>query len=493
MADISVQVGLDQKFLKNQVNKAGQTIKGNLTSILGVAGAVQGLKSTFNFLKDSVSMWDTQAKAIAQVRQGIISTGNAAGLSLKKLEKTASELQENSLFGDEAILEGVTSQLLSFTNIAGDEFLRTQQAVLDVTTRLKGANASMGDLRSIAIQIGKALNDPVKGLSALGKSGIQFTDSQKKVINSLVKTGNQAEAQRMILSELERQYKDSAKAAAESGSGPLVQLANSLGDIQEVIGEGILPAVKQFASTFKTYLPDLADLGKDFGESVGDGLKALTGEFETIKSVVSFAITPFQDMFSIVKSISGIFGESTDTVSAFSSIIKVLSVTTRIAFLPIIALTKLVKLAVDGIAQAFHWLSENSSVFRNVWETAVIQPIALALDGLEKLGKWLGIISDKVKAGGSGVFSGVLKGGVENVLSQTTVTGTGVASSSSISGGGSSGDSSDESITGGANKQIIINVDKQIETVNISSLEDPRKVKNMLQAALNQLIADVDL
>jgi len=193
----------------------------------------------------AVANFDKQAKAIAQVEQGLKTTGNQVGKTSKQLQDMASELQNNSLFGDEDILKNATAQLLTFTNIANKEFDRTQQAALDLATRLDG------DLKSASIQLGKALNDPVANLSALSRSGIQFSVDQKQMINSLVKTNKLADAQTIILDELEKQYGGSAKAAAEAGTGAFKQLSNSLGDVLEGFGKIISEAIIPFAKRIK--------------------------------------------------------------------------------------------------------------------------------------------------------------------------------------------------------------------------------------------------
>jgi regulator of replication initiation timing/predicted transcriptional regulator len=193
----------------------------------------------------AVANFDKQAKAIAQVEQGLKTTGNQVGKTSKQLQDMASELQNNSLFGDEEILKDATAQLLTFTNIANKEFDRTQQAALDLATRLDG------DLKSASIQLGKALNDPVANLSALSRSGIQFSVDQKQMINSLVKTNKLADAQNIILDELEKQYGGSAKAAAEAGAGGFKQLSNTLGDVLEGFGKIISEALLPFAKRIK--------------------------------------------------------------------------------------------------------------------------------------------------------------------------------------------------------------------------------------------------
>jgi hypothetical protein len=213
--------------------KAGRSMTMGLTAPLALMGVA------------SVKAFDEQAKAVAQVEAGLKSTGSAVGLTSKELQKMASDLQAKTIFGDEEILKGATSQLLTFTNIAGDNFARTQKVALDLATRLDG------DLKSASIQLGKALNDPVANLTALSRAGIQFSADQKAVIKSLVETGNLAEAQVIILDELEKQYGGSAEAAAQAGLGPFKQLANIISDLSEDFGRLIAEALTPYIEKIK--------------------------------------------------------------------------------------------------------------------------------------------------------------------------------------------------------------------------------------------------
>jgi hypothetical protein len=235
------------KGLKNadkQAEKLDKTI-GKTNKTLGagtVIAAAAAAAAIGAFVSSSLKAFDAQAKAEAQVAQGLKTTQNAAGRTFQELTKQASALQNNTLFGDEDILKNVTAQLLTFTNISGKQFDRTQQAALDLATRLDG------DLKSSAIQLGKALNDPVKNLSALSRSGIQFSKAQIDVIKKLQETNKLGEAQAIILTELEKQYGGSAAAAAAVGTGALTQLSNRLGDIKETIGAALMPIINVFAA-----------------------------------------------------------------------------------------------------------------------------------------------------------------------------------------------------------------------------------------------------
>ena len=221
----------------------------------------------------AVKAFDQQAKAIAQVEAGLKSTGATVGFTSKQLQQMAADLQTKTIFGDEEILKDATSQLLTFTNIAGDQFSRTQKVALDLATRLDG------DLKSASIQLGKALNDPIANLTALSRSGIQFSEDQKAVIKSLTESGRLAEAQTVILDELEKQYGGSAEAAAKAGTGGLKQLANSFGDLQEEFGKIIMEFLPPVIDGLKNMLAAFQNLSPEVKRFMvmGAGIAAALG------------------------------------------------------------------------------------------------------------------------------------------------------------------------------------------------------------------------
>ena len=221
----------------------------------------------------AVKAFDQQQKAIAQVEAGLKSTGASVGFTSKQLQKMASDLQSKTLFGDEEILKDATAQLLTFTNITGDQFAKSQEAALNLATRLDG------DLKSASIMLGKALNDPVANLSAMSRAGIQFSEDQKEVIKALAESGDMAQAQSIILEELEKQYGGSAEAAAKAGTGGLKQLANAFGDLQEEFGKVIMDFMPPVIDGLKNMLrafQNLSPQAKRF-MVIGSGIAAALG------------------------------------------------------------------------------------------------------------------------------------------------------------------------------------------------------------------------
>ena len=182
LGDLIVRVGADTTQLNKKLGDARKSIAKNTREIQQLGrNMTVGITAPLALMgASSVQAFREQSKAIAQVEAGLKSTAGQVGITSQELQKMATDLQNKTLFGDEVILKDATAQLLTFTNITGEQFARTQAAALDLATRLDG------DLKSASIQLGKALNDPIANLSALSRSGIQFSDDQKKVILSLI-------------------------------------------------------------------------------------------------------------------------------------------------------------------------------------------------------------------------------------------------------------------------------------------------------------------
>lgn len=205
----------------------------------GAAGSLASLSVAAAF-RDVIGLYDEQARAEAKVAQAVRQTGGAAGFTETQLYGMASALQSVTRFGDEAILNGVTAQLLTFKDISGDVFAGAQVAALDLATVLER------DLMSTSVMLGKALNDPARGVAALAEAGVTFSDAQRDIIKNLAATGKVAEAQRLILDEIASAYGGQAEAAREAGAGMVDAWTNAWGDVKEVVGgvlADILPPV----------------------------------------------------------------------------------------------------------------------------------------------------------------------------------------------------------------------------------------------------------
>ncbi|HEJ2039567.1 TPA: phage tail length tape measure family protein [Pseudomonas aeruginosa] len=170
-----------------------------------------------------------QERVTAQLEQTLRATGSAAGYTRDELLNMASGLQKVTTYGDEAIIPA-QSILLTFKELGKEVFPQALEMALDLSTFLGQ------DLKSSATQLGKALQDPINGINALSRAGASFSQQQKDTIKQLVDAGRVADAQRLILAELEGQYGGTARRARDTLGGALAAVKNAFGDLLEAPG-----------------------------------------------------------------------------------------------------------------------------------------------------------------------------------------------------------------------------------------------------------------
>lgn len=250
LGSMRVEIVGDNKKLDNSIDesqkKTKKFSKASVIAYAAIATAIVALGAK------AVKAFAIQEQAEAKLNQTIKSTGEAAGLTFKQLTDMASGLQAVTKFGDEAII-GAETLLLTFKDIGGDVFPRALESILDVSE-------AMGTgLKESSIQVGKALNDPIQGLTALRRVGIQFSDAQEELIKGFVKSNDLASAQGIILTELESQFGGVARAAADTASGSLTQLSNSLGDLEEQLGQTVAEGLQPMAKATTSIIDNLVE------------------------------------------------------------------------------------------------------------------------------------------------------------------------------------------------------------------------------------------
>jgi len=205
-------------------------------AFLGAAAFAAVGAAAFKLTKDSLSEAREAQKVGALTTQVIKSTGSAAQVTAKQVGDLSGAIGLKTGIDDEAIQSGA-NLLLTFKNIkneagaGNDIFSQTTQIMTDMAT------AMGNEPKSAAIQLGKALNDPIKGIAALARVGVTFDDQQQKQIKTLVESGKTMEAQKLILGELKSEF--GGAAAAQATMGDKVSVA--WGNIQEKLGTVLLP------------------------------------------------------------------------------------------------------------------------------------------------------------------------------------------------------------------------------------------------------------
>lgn len=219
----------------------GDKIKGMGKAAVVAAGAA-GVGALIATFKVGIDEFSQAAKVGAQTQAVITSTGGAAKVSAKHVEDLAGALMQKSGVDDEAIQSG-ENLLLTFKGIrneagkGNDVFDQTTKAALDMSV-------AMGtDVTTSAMQLGKALNDPVKGMTRLQKVGVTFTDAQKAQGKALEDSGHHLEAQKIILQELQSEFGGSAEAAGKTLPGQLNILKQNFNNLAGSMVGTLAPAL----------------------------------------------------------------------------------------------------------------------------------------------------------------------------------------------------------------------------------------------------------
>lgn len=248
------------------VAKAGKALTVGVTLPIAAAAAA-GIKELTN-----------SGKVAAQTEAVIRSTGSAANVTAKHVDDLATSLMHQSGADDEAIKSG-ENLLLTFTQIhnqagkGNDVFDQATQSALDLSV------AWGIDMSSAATKVGKALNDPVAGISALTKVGVTFSAQQKETIKQLVDTGDVLGAQKVILAELNKEVGGSAAAYGDTLAGSVERAKNELLNASAALVSVAAPAFRLVATAAGEVASFLADLPGPARTAVGvfAGLAASLG------------------------------------------------------------------------------------------------------------------------------------------------------------------------------------------------------------------------
>lgn len=236
--------------------------------VLGFAAAYISLNAAFNLAQKGLSLVSSGIKsmfasgsdeeqALAQLEAALASTGHAAGLTAQQLRDMAESIGRDSLLTGEQILAAQT-RLLSYTDIAGTEFPRALQLVIDQQQRL-GISAEQS-----AEIVGRALQSPAEAMATLGRQGFKFTEQQKRMLLQLERTGDKAKAQAVIMDMMTEAY-GGAAAAARMGTfkGLLKTIGDQFDDFgKKVSASGAFEYVKRRLLEVSQYIDGMAADGR---------------------------------------------------------------------------------------------------------------------------------------------------------------------------------------------------------------------------------------
>lgn len=261
-------------------NKANITItaKDEASQVFGKLGTALKAFIAIDVFKHLIESGREAENNLRQMDAVLASTGNSAGLAKDELTSLAESISKVTGIEDDAIIRG-ENMLLTFTKIKGDIFKEATQAMVDLDSAMTGGNSTAESLKGTAIKLGRALQDPEKGMTALSRSGVAFTEVQKEQVKALMDAGKQIEAQKIILGELKKEFTGSA----EAYSDPWKRLGTTFAELQESLGKKLLPLVAQIEPLMMDVAGALGKVAEsDFTKDIVFGVRLLIVVFQQL-------------------------------------------------------------------------------------------------------------------------------------------------------------------------------------------------------------------
>jgi phage-related protein len=288
LADIAgLSKGLNQGT--NEVQGFGSKMAdfGKKAAVAFAAAGIAAAAFAVKFAKDAIVAGEAASTANSRIEQINKSMG-LFGASTGEVNKSLiayAEVTARATGVDTNSIKATQAKLLTFKELAktaneiGGQFERTTKAAIDL-----GA-AGFGTAETNAVALGKALNDPIKGITALTRNGITFTEVEKNRIKTLVESNKVGEAQNLILQAIETQVGGTAEATANATDKMRVGFTQ----VQEKVGLALLPVFEKLTNfVIDVVFPAFDKIGQQFA-----GLTSQLGE--NVVPAFQNLVTFFQD------------------------------------------------------------------------------------------------------------------------------------------------------------------------------------------------------
>ena len=294
---MAINLPIVSKFQDKGVKEAEGAFGGlgkTLGKLGGLIAATFSVTAITNFAKESLTAAEGVQVANQRLDQ-IAKSMNLFGSETQAVSdrlKAYAEANELTLATDAEVIKATQAKLLTFKELAltadnaGGSFDRATKAAVDL------AAAGFGQAETNAVQLGKALNDPIKGITALTRSGITFTAEEKEKIKALTESGQVLEAQNMILSAIETQVGGTAAATATASE----KMALAFDNVRETVGAALLPVVEQLSLSLLPLIEKIAP-------QVAEIFTALVPVFEEVGAIIPTLIDGFLPIIDVLTDI----------------------------------------------------------------------------------------------------------------------------------------------------------------------------------------------
>jgi hypothetical protein len=209
---------------------------------------------------------------------------------------------------DEAIKSG-ENMLLTFTNVR-NEAGKNNDIFTQATKVTADLSVAFGkDMTESAILVGKALQDPIAGVTALRRVGVQLSEQQQQQIKDFVEAGDVMSAQKVILRELATEVGGSANAYGKTMAGQ-VAIAR-----EELLNAGA--AIITVAAPSLRVLADVVGHVAEAMQTLPHGVQTAIGVFALLAAAVGPAMTVVGGMMTLLPKLGSAFVTAGLDIAAF--------------------------------------------------------------------------------------------------------------------------------------------------------------------------------
>ena len=409
------KMGKSSGTLEDKFKKLGKSLA------LGMGAAAAGVAVLG---KGAIDAAVEAQKVQKGVEASIRSSGGAANVTAKEIDKFASAMQFKTGIDDEAIKTSQTL-LLGFRNVRNESgdgnkiFDRASVAMLDLGKK-------MGSTDAAAKALGRALSDPVGGLKGLKGAGVALTDQQKEQVKAFVKSGDLLSAQKIVLDEVAKATGGYAESTTTAGDRAKL----AFGEVQEKIGGALLPIAEKLSTWFvETLIPAVQDFWKTHGPKIKEIFEKIREKLAKVAHWIGEKIPPaLKKIADWIKKNQGVVKVFVGVLGALAAAFVLVTIVMNIlAMNPFVLIVIAIGVAIAALIAGLYYLYDTFSVVRTAVDTlgtifkavfsgifAVVQwyfgLVKAQFEILATVFGWLWERTEGLREGLVGIFSGIFDG-----------------------------------------------------------------------------------
>lgn len=230
---------------EDNTKKGIKSAEGNLGSLGstamklgGVLAGVFAVGKIIDFGKASVEAALDAERSQRQLEHAIIAVSKGTMEQVKSVSALSDALQKKAGIDGDALKAGV-AQLSTF-GLSSEMVVKLTKSLADLTVNQNGVNASSDQYIQSANIMAKALNGQ---FGVLEKSGIRFTEAQQQ----LIQYGTETERAAALQEGFNQNLRETTDTIGNSTEGAMARLKMAFGEIQESVGNALLPILAKLA------------------------------------------------------------------------------------------------------------------------------------------------------------------------------------------------------------------------------------------------------